>query len=91
MTNREFVLWLWGFLELCLPQMITRKMLYIIRNHMNLVLAVDGSFGEFNQKIYDRISQELARETLAEDTQLFDYLKSIVSARLIELEEQAAA
>ncbi len=28
MNNREFVLWLWGFLEICYPQPITRKMLF---------------------------------------------------------------
>jgi hypothetical protein len=90
MTNREFVLWLWGFLELCTPQPITRKMLYIIRNHMNLVLAVDKEFGAFNQQIYDRVSYELTLEDLPTNTELFDELKSMVYTRLMELEEQNA-
>jgi hypothetical protein len=89
MTNREFVLWLWGFLELCAPQSISRKMLYIIRNHMNLVLAVDGKFGDFNQLIYDRISRELVSAKVEDNSVLFDYLKSIVCARLNEIEKTA--
>lgn len=89
MTNREFVLWLWGFLELCHPQVITCKMLFIIRNHMHLVLAVDGQFGEFNKIIYARISEALDSGDVVEDTTLFDSLKRLVCARLIEIENSS--
>ena len=90
MNNREFVLWLWGFLEICYPQPITRKMLFIIRNHLNLVKAVDGKLGEFNQNIYDQISKALEATTPPQNEALFISLKESVGTRLQELSQEEA-
>jgi hypothetical protein len=56
MTNFEFLVWLLGFIELCDEQTITRKMLFIIRNHANLVKAVEKEgLGPTNSRIYEMV------------------------------------
>lgn len=42
MTNDEFKCWINGYLELSTEEWINTKQLIIIKNHINLVKAVDG-------------------------------------------------
>jgi len=44
MTNSEFRHWLAGYLELSLLPEFTPKTLWIIKNHLNLVFAVESHF-----------------------------------------------
>jgi len=42
MTNEEFNCWINGYLALATEEFITTKQLVIIKNHINLVLSVEG-------------------------------------------------
>jgi hypothetical protein len=87
MTNFEFLVWLLGFLELCDPQPLTRTMLYIIRNHGNLVKAVEkDGLGPLNTEIYDMVSDALDDESQRQSTRLFDALTEKVRAYLGKLQ-----
>ena len=57
MLNYEFICWLEGYLDLCPEDIINKKKLRIIRNHLNLVIAVEGSLGEINQVIMKEVSR----------------------------------
>ncbi len=56
MKNREVQWWLMGFLELC-DKPLDQKKLTIIKNHLNLVRAVEGELDELNTAIEDRIKE----------------------------------
>jgi hypothetical protein len=77
MTNREFVVWLIGFLELCEPVAIDRKMLFILKNHLNLVIAVEKELGEINQQIYNEVTRLLDQKQ--DGVELFNWLKNLLS------------
>lgn len=55
MRNREVQWWLLGFLELC-PAPLDRQKLTIIKNHLNLARAVEGSLDEMNTLIEEKMS-----------------------------------
>lgn len=59
MQNYEFVTWLEGYFDLCSISNINNKKLQIIKNHLNLVIAVEGELGPLNQEIYDLISKAI--------------------------------
>jgi len=63
MTNYEFVVWLEGYLDLCLDSVPDVRKLRIIRNHLNLVKAVEGSLGPLNTEIYELISEAISRDS----------------------------
>lgn len=42
MTNDEFIYWLKGFSELSKNKVLDKKKIWIINNHANLVIAVEG-------------------------------------------------
>jgi hypothetical protein len=56
MKNPEFVVWLQGYLELCEDDVIDRPKIRIIRNHLNLVKAVEGHLSELNETFYETTS-----------------------------------
>ncbi len=56
MKNPEFVVWLQGYIELCEDDEVDIKKLRIMRNHLNLVKAVEGELSEFNTQFFDLIS-----------------------------------
>jgi hypothetical protein len=55
MKNSEFIIWLQGYLELC-DDSINKKKLRIMKNHLNLVKAVEGQLNDLNQIFYEKIS-----------------------------------
>lgn len=55
MTNAEFLLWLLGYFELCGEDLLNRKKLFIIKNHLNLVKSVEEKLDAVNQKIWDGV------------------------------------
>ncbi len=59
MKNFEFIIWAHGYLELCPTIPLDRKKLYILKNHLNLVKAVEGELGPLNQEIYVLISDHI--------------------------------
>jgi hypothetical protein len=59
MTNREFIIWLLGYLQLCPNDPLTRKKLFIIKNHLNLVRAVEGQFSDINACIWKALVEHL--------------------------------
>ena len=65
MTNYEFVKWMAGFFTLSDAEILTKKQLWVMNNHLNLVTAVDGELGPFNQEIRAMILHQI--EQLAED------------------------
>ena len=67
MLNYEFVCWLEGYFDLCPEDRLDRKKLRILRNHLNLVKAVEGELGPLNTNIYDTISKYLDDEKLTEE------------------------
>jgi amino acid permease len=75
MTNREFLIWLLGYFQLCVGDNLDRKKLFIIKNHLNLVKAVDGAFNEVNAKIFDTVVEAL--KLIALDTEFFGVWKEL--------------
>ena len=71
MKNYEFICWLEGYLDLCPDDEITPKKLRIIRNHLNLVVAVEGKLGEINQLIMSEVTRLLDNSSPNEDLNLF--------------------
>ena len=67
MKNYEFVVWLEGYIDLCDESELTAKKLIVIRNHLNLVKAVEGELGELNAGIYDIISSDINNNSSVED------------------------
>jgi hypothetical protein len=62
MKNPEFVVWLQGYIELCDDDAIDIKKLRIIRNHLNLVKAVEGELSDINTQFFDLVSSCLYDE-----------------------------
>jgi hypothetical protein len=56
MKNYEFVVWLEGYLDLCPADRFDVAKLRIVRNHLNLVKAVEGELGPLNTEIFRYIS-----------------------------------
>ena len=48
MLNSEFTHWLYGYCKLESNSKLTPKQLWIIKNHLNLVYAVEGHLDEPN-------------------------------------------
>lgn len=48
MLNSEFTHWLYGYCKLELNNKLTPKQLWIIKNHLNLVYAVEAYLDELN-------------------------------------------
>lgn len=59
MYNREFVRWMEGYFELMPEDALDRKKLFIIKNHLNLVMAVEGKLGELNAGIFKDITKAI--------------------------------
>jgi hypothetical protein len=55
MTNYEFACWVRGFLQLCPDVLLDNKKVQILKNHLNLVAAVEGQLGGVNQLIFNEI------------------------------------
>ena len=72
MLNYEFLTWLEGYLDLCPDSAVNTKKLRIIRNHLNLVIAVEGELGPLNQEIYDLVSVAIEKddESFSEETRI---------------------
>jgi hypothetical protein len=67
MTNREFLIWLLGYIQLCAGDGLNRKRLFIIKNHLNLVRAVEGHFSGVNTKIWDAVVEHLEKDSHDDD------------------------
>jgi hypothetical protein len=63
MLNYEFVLWIEGYIDLCPNSDLSSKKLRVIRNHLNLVKAVEGQLGDFNNTIFQNISYHIANQS----------------------------
>ncbi len=59
MKNSEFAIWLNGFFEICPDAGMDSKKLYIIKNHLNLVKAVEGEWGEPHRRTYKIVSEAI--------------------------------
>ncbi len=55
MTNYEYACWVRGFLQLCPDIALDKRKVQILKNHLNLVTAVEGKLGEKNQLLYHEI------------------------------------
>jgi hypothetical protein len=62
MKNIELYRWIQGYMQLCPNDTWTLHKTYIVRNHVNLVVAVEGSLGEYNQELY-RLSEAVVNAT----------------------------
>jgi hypothetical protein len=74
MTNAEFAAWVRGYVELCPQDTLTPGKLQIIRNHLNLVSAVDGQLDGRNEECFRRITaalNDLGQQDGLEDVQKF--------------------
>ena len=71
MKNYEFICWLEGYRDLCSDDRVTPKKLRILRNHLNLVRAVEGALGEINESIMQEISRLLDNDVSQEEMQNF--------------------
>ncbi len=75
MTNYEYACWVRGFLQLCPDVALNRKKLYILKNHLNLVFAVEKNLGEKNQLVLDKIIELQSKELIeAHYKELKDFL-----------------
>jgi hypothetical protein len=71
MKNSEFIVWLQGYLELCPEDILDIRKLRIIRNHLNLVQAVEGQLSDLNQSYRTWISDLIdGKEKLDDETRL---------------------
>ena len=55
MRNTEFAEWLYGYYALGGAKQLTPKQLWIIKNHLNLVFAVEQQLDADNQWLDDQI------------------------------------
>ncbi len=56
MTNNEFKMWLSGYFELeNASTVLSAKQLWIIHNHLRLVLAVSGELDDHNKWLKSRL------------------------------------
>ncbi|MDI1351431.1 MAG: hypothetical protein PSV35_01475 [bacterium] len=55
MTNNEFEAWISGYIELKGECALNERQIEIIRNHANLVVAVDGFLTVSNQTLVDNL------------------------------------
>ena len=59
MKNSEFAIWMKGYFELCQEDMLNHKKLYIIKNHLNLVHAVETCLTPANENIFRAVTSAL--------------------------------
>lgn len=55
MSNEEFKYWLLGFVLLAQDPPLNSKQIYIIKNHANLAIAIDGALTLKNQYLLDHL------------------------------------
>lgn len=67
MYNPEFVKWLAGYFALSDQDNVTKKQLFIINNHLNLVEAVEGALGSFNQEVREIVVSQMDQLDSADD------------------------
>lgn len=63
MRNNDFTEWLYGYCALSNTQHLNAKQLWIIKNHLNLVQAVDGHLNDNNRWLDEQIIA-LAKDNL---------------------------
>ena len=59
MTNYEFVKWMAGYFTLSDAETLSKKQFWVMNNHLNLVTAVEGVLGPFNQEIRAMIVHQI--------------------------------
>jgi hypothetical protein len=64
MTNDEFKCWINGYLTLSTEDFISIKQLVIIKNHINLVKAIEGSLDLNIEHFLSMIEENMKKETL---------------------------
>lgn len=74
MTNYEYASWVRGYLQLCPDASINARVLHILKNHLNLVIGVEGGLGEHNKRVFERIVDLLEGESTLEDYARFKQL-----------------
>ena len=94
MKNYEFICWLEGYRDLCSDDRVTPKKLRILRNHLNLVRAVEGALGEINESIMQEISRlldnDVSQHLVILCVGLFIVCKIIVSGNSVKDIEEGA-
>lgn len=59
MTNNEFIWWLKGYLQLEKNSHLTLDQVTIVKNHLDLVLEIDGHLIEINKFLYDIVEKAI--------------------------------
>ena len=81
MKNQEARLWLLGFYELA-ECPIDRRILFILKNHLNLVHVVEGALDETNTWIYDEVARLINNNSPDSEIRIFqERLKNLLFAR----------
>jgi len=81
MKNQEARLWLLGFYELA-ECPIDRRILFILKNHLNLVHVVEGALDETNAWIYNEVVQLIESNSPESEIRVFqERLRNLLTAR----------
>ena len=64
MTNQEFKAWLLGYKELAGDVPVNERQIRIIKNHSNLVIAIDGFLNQENQAVVDHLGVLMSQKLI---------------------------
>ena len=78
MYNREFHVWMAGYLELCPENVVGRQQLYIIKNHLRLVEAVDGQLDPANRRIFEQVNAALEQSRNLETAEIANAIRVVM-------------
>ena len=64
MTNQEFKAWLMGYKLLAKDAPVNERQIRIIKNHSNLVIAIDGFLNQENQAVIDNLDALMSQKLI---------------------------